>query len=380
MSPNAHNIALCIAMALPGTPAAAQQEQAPSGWRDALQRFERDLDALLDRLVGPAAQVQSHQGILVPAGPGPEHAAALPDQWVPLESPAPASLVLLVHGLDEPGDIWAELAPALVEAGHRVARFEYPNDQRIRDSSALMVEHLRQARSAGVERVAIVAHSMGGLVSLHALTRPDGYGGRVRSPEGLPGVTHLVAVGTPWEGSPVARLQPLSELREQASRMLQEGSFDPRPFLDYRRDGSAQAAEDLSPGSEVLEELAAEPWPEGLRTAILAGRIGEPERALGALADTALLRRLVDPEDLEALTSDLARLSRHIGDGVVPVDSATARPADRVEVFGVNHRALIRRSPVDFLTGRGEADPETGETPPPGIPVVLEFLGPPEAR
>ena len=38
------------------------------------------------------------------------------------------SWVVLAHGLDEPGNLWADLGPALAENGFNVLEFRYPND------------------------------------------------------------------------------------------------------------------------------------------------------------------------------------------------------------------------------------------------------------
>ena len=51
-------------------------------------------------------------------------------------------VVMLVHGLDEPGGIWDQLAPALVADGHTVVRFEYANDQAIAISAGDLIEAL----------------------------------------------------------------------------------------------------------------------------------------------------------------------------------------------------------------------------------------------
>src|SRR5690606_22566445 len=65
-------------------------------------------------------------------GGGDGDGATRAEAWIPVADaagPATDRVVLLVHGLDEPGDIWDDLTPALHEAGHTVVRFNYPNDQ-----------------------------------------------------------------------------------------------------------------------------------------------------------------------------------------------------------------------------------------------------------
>jgi hypothetical protein len=59
----------------------------------------------------------------------------------------PSRIVLLVHGLDEPGDIWDDAAVALADAGHTVVRFDYPNDQRIAHSADLLAAALERLKA-----------------------------------------------------------------------------------------------------------------------------------------------------------------------------------------------------------------------------------------
>lgn len=346
------------------------QHEDPPAWREAMRKFERKLDDALGELTWTESRAEPLMGMLLPADGTPEAAGLIPNGWTPLaEAPdIPEHAVLLVHGLDEPGDIWMDLAPALVEAGHRVVRFDYPNDQRVHDSAGLLLDGLRRAHEAGLDDITIIAHSMGGLVSFDALTREDGYAGDVSGAAELPRVERFVAVGVPWNGSPWARYRALAEVREQVTRMVLEESWDPRPVLDFRRDGSGQAGPDLLPGSPLITELQARPWPDGLPITTLVGHLSRPDPGdLEQFADSKLLRELLGPEKLDSVLADLERATEDLGDGVVSVKSAGARATDDIHLFEVNHRALIRHSPLDFVTGQEEGGP-------PGIGVILERL------
>lgn len=366
-------LAICCTLALLGGcggDADGPGENAQQAWRDAVERLEDKLDEAFGELTWTERSAAPLVGVLVPPGDTPDAARALPGRWTPLQEAerVPARAVLLVHGLDEPGDIWFDLAEALVREGHEVARFEYPNDQRVHDSATLMIEHLRGARAAGIEEITIVAHSMGGLVALDAMTRTDGYAGEVRSPEEFPAIRRFVAVGVPWEGSPWAPLRAAAEVREQITRWVLDESWDIRPVLNYRRDGVGQAGADLEPGSDLITELAARPWPEGLPLTALAGHIARPEPGnLERLEGSAVLRDLMGAEQLGELVEDLRSASSRLGDGVVAVESALARETEDAHVFKVNHRALVRHSPIDWATGQEEGGP-------PGIPIILERL------
>lgn len=73
--------------------------------------------------------------------------------------------VLLAHGLDEPGNLWADLGPALEEQGYRVFEFRYPNDQPIHESTLFLAKQLAALLQAEdpPDGLHLVGHSMGGL-------------------------------------------------------------------------------------------------------------------------------------------------------------------------------------------------------------------------
>ncbi|MHC4718838.1 MAG: esterase/lipase family protein, partial [Planctomycetota bacterium] len=175
--------------------------------------------------------------------------------------------VVLVHGLDDPGKVWRSLAPELCDQAFDVWLMQYPNDQPIEESADWFFEELKGLRERDVDRISIVAHSMGGLVSRDLLTRPEiEYAEAVRC-EVVPEVTALIMVGTPNHGSPMARIRVLAEVRDQLARLTKgEGSW-----LGGILDGAGEAKIDLLPGSRFLTELDRRPHPEGLSMLIIAG-------------------------------------------------------------------------------------------------------------
>ena len=134
------------------------------------------------------------------------------DPWASLDPLAEVGprAVVLIHGLDEPGGIWDELASALAEEGHMVLRFDYANDQAIVRSADAFERALVDLRKRGLSEIDLVCHSMGGLVSREVLSR-DGYLDR-----GVP-VGTMIKLGTPHKGSPWARMRSVAEAREQVS-------------------------------------------------------------------------------------------------------------------------------------------------------------------
>lgn len=267
---------------------------------------------------------------------------------VRLHEPQPGrSDVVLVHGLDDPGMVWMNLAPALHAAGHGVSVLNYPNDQAVRDSAQLFAELLQSGPVRQSDEITIVAHSMGGLVSRELLSRPslacDGPACR------RPRVTRLIMIGTPNHGSYLAHFRGLGELREQLSRMI-DGQAG---WLDSIVDGAGEAGLDLIPGSDFLTELNARAYPAGTAMHVIAGVIAKDEAEAFA--------RLVEGVESDAGTALVLPLAEKLGDGLVSLESARL---DGVPLFRVsgNHLSIIRNISM------------SSERVPPAIPIVLLLL------
>jgi pimeloyl-ACP methyl ester carboxylesterase len=272
------------------------------------------------------------------------------DRWValPADRRLPPRIVLLVHGLDEPGTIFDDLAPAIAGAGMTPVYFEYPNDQRIADSTALLRVALHQLDQRGVDRVDLVCHSMGGLVALDCLTRGSMYAGTTTGNDGLPDVGRWITVGTPFKGAPMAGLRLIAEWREQAVRWtdsIANGAPAPGGTL---ADGAGEAGVDLAPDSEFLTELSSRPAPIGVSlTAIYS------EMAPGV---------------------QVAGVGAELGDGVVPVWSAVPAWATDAVKLGVNHRSMLKSASIEQAARNAVgAEPRIA----PAIPIILDRLARP---
>jgi pimeloyl-ACP methyl ester carboxylesterase len=292
-----------------------------------------------------------------------------PGLFLPRPEGGDRPVVILVHGLDDPGWMWRDVITVLRREGFTVGRMQYPNDGPIADSADLFARSLQELRRAGVDRLSIVAHSMGGLVTRDVLTRRAHYAGDARGGERFPAVERFIMCGTPNHGSELARLRAISEIKEQVTRTF-AGSGD---WLGGLSDGNGEAAVDLLPGSVFLERLNGRPLATGVRYTIIAGRASPvAEDDLKELSRTVrkTARRLSAPRWMrtwigaaDRQAKDLLKQAvRGLGDGCVSIDSARLSGVDDFVIVEADHVGMIVR-----VVRRG---PE----PPVGIPIILERL------
>ena len=258
--------------------------------------------------------------------------------------------VIMLHGLDEPGGIFDELAEALDEAGINGWEFRYPNDQAIDMSADLLAEHWPNLSRDSP--VVLVGHSMGGLVIRDFVTR---HLHGIETGENIEGptVAGVIMVGTPNHGSDWARLRAWLEVRERFADIA-EGRFS---LFAGLRDGTGAAKIDLRPDSAFLEDLNQRPWPETVPTRIFGGVLTEPSAE--ALDSVAALQ---DTLNLD-LTDELKRWwtdgGEQIGDGVVPVESLALPESPEPVILTASHRGLLVTLPAS-------------DGPPPAIEPVVE--------
>ena len=287
--------------------------------------------------------------------------------WTPIERTAidDARVVVLVHGLDEPGTVWDALAPELAHHDLTAIRFEYPNDQAIAFSAEQFDEALADLRTKGVEEIWIVAHSMGGLVTLDALTR-EGFD-RSRWPE----VRRVVTLGTPMGGSMLAPMRFVAELREHAYRAFQDGKLSQADLEHMSDDGSGEAGRDLMPGSAFLTDLHSRPRPEHVAITAIVADVPKPdaEGVTQAILDNTPGMVSTDPDARQAVRDFGAWTSKWIseavdliGDGVVDADSSRSAWTSDVVPVRALHRSMITRV----------ACPIRGDAEPPAIAIILD--------
>ncbi|MGC1952439.1 MAG: alpha/beta fold hydrolase [Gammaproteobacteria bacterium] len=277
----------------------------------------------------------------------------------PLEVNLEAPSVVLIHGLDDPGKVWMNLAPALVAQEITVWQMRYPNDQPIVDSAWFFHDEMKRLKVLGINQVAIVAHSMGGLVSREMLTNPQiAFIKKVHTGD-LPRVAGLIMAGTPNHGSGFARFRLFGEIRDQWVNLTEGQGHILRGVLD----GAGEAKNDLIPKSHFLKTLNDRPYPEGIHMLIIAGMIspwdeGDIDRILKYARQSSSAAAQKMAKDLKAF---LQSMSNGLGDGLVTVESTRLDGIDHRTVAGT-HLSMIRNISKD------------SSRVPPAVPIIVECL------
>lgn len=318
-----------------------------------LRREDKRLRSGFGKLMGEwfpelAAEAAAAYGITVYNADGPV---------APTAALAPEA-VLLVHGLDEPGNIWSALLPLLREHGFQVCTLDYPNDQALADSAKLLARELASLRQRGVQTVSLAAHSMGGLVSREFLTNPTFYLGDAER-ERYPRVRRLIMIGTPNQGSEMARLRLASEVRDQIVRTFSGDGI----LFGSIFDGAGEAQLDLLPGSDFLTALNQRAHPKDVLYTIIAGRASPvTAQSLAGLDEKTLAKWGVGADAAAArLRQALATVANGVGDGVVTLTSSRLAGVEDYHVVEANHETMLYQVLSDSEL-------------PPALPLILERL------
>ncbi len=154
-------------------------------------------------------------------------------------------LVVVVHGYDSKPEDLAGLTREISRADHRCATFRYPNDHRLAKSSHLLSRELHELKQRSPQcKVAIVAHSMGGLVARECIENPNLDPGNVE---------RLIMIATPNQGTQLARYAIGTDICEHF--VSEDGGSPVRRIRAAVADGLSEATDDMTPGSLFLTRL-----------------------------------------------------------------------------------------------------------------------------
>lgn len=298
-------------------------------WGDALGRRA-------DR-IGIPMSIRNRSG--APVTIGPELTAAFPA--------ATGRLVVLVHGLVETERCWlgTETEPGLAEALEDHADLtpvpiRYNSGLRVSDNGSRLASLLEETRSewpVPVQSIALVGHSLGGLVVRSALEA-----GRTAGHRWVDDVYDVVTVGAPHQGSP---LEKLANVAAFGLAVVPET----RPLADFVN-GRSVGIKDLRFGAIVEDD-----WKGIDPDALLRDTVGD--RRLPSGISHHFVAGVV--------TSNPAHpVGVAVGDLVVRAASGTGgrrlEPTNAAVVGGKNHFHLVRTPAVvervmGWLSGSGSS-------------------------
>lgn len=253
-------------------------------------------------------------------------------------APAGKDLVITVHGLNSEPEAMEPLLAGPRKDGFPCGAFRYPNDQSIDESGKMLAAELgRLAHKHPRRRIALVTHSMGGLVARVA----------VEDPALDPGnVWRLVMIAPPNQGSLLAHFAyglDLSEHVRDRQRKKQAGIF-----YALVEDGLSEAYTDLKPGSVFLTRLNARRRNPGIRYTIFLGA-STPIKD----EDLAALRRsLANPANrwvrffgskVRDWINDMDEVVDGRGDGAVAVKRGRLAGVPDTHVLKFNHISVLHK-------------------------------------
>ena len=259
--------------------------------------------------------------------------------------PASRNVVIFVHGLESSArelQGWLKLAQS---EGYPCGAFQYPNDQPIEDSAALLAKELKKFAAKYPGRtISLVAHSMGGLVCRAVIENPQADPGNV---------AQLIMVATPNHGSNLAyfgfALEVTSPIVDRDRQRTVGG------FLNAIEDGLAESSVDLIPGSVVLTKLNRRQRNPAVSYSLFLGTEGliseaELKSIRKQMAEQGRKNRWVRffGSRTEDWLADLDEVVQGKGDGVVAVE--------RSRLPGVTDTVVMRFGHLNILRSAAEGE------------------------
>ncbi len=241
--------------------------------------------------------------------------------------------VILIPGMMANPDSMSLVRRELERAGFPVAVFKYSSQLSIEDAGAALRTELAKVRMLAPHReLALVTHSMGGLIARAAIELDHA---------GPQNVRRLIMIAPPNHGSALAELSA----NDIASSLdLNCDGDETIGMLDEAVAGFLGAAQtDLRPGSPFLVKLNCQRRANDLRYSILAGTDAPLEREVVATSLALASLLLGDlPESRPLLRSaqrfgSLDEWTRGRGDGVVSVQSTKLDGASELILLPFMH-------------------------------------------
>ena len=192
--------------------------------------------------------------------------------------------VIFVYGISGSAQDWRKILEKIDREKYQPWLFQYPSGMRLdKSANALSSAILLLKQRHGFNRLDVVAHSMGGLVSRGAIQRTI-------SLTGTNFIPHFITISTPWGGHQAAELA------------VKHLSF---PVPSWR---------DMAPGSDYQKDILSRPLPAGTQHDMLfsyksSGGFGLPDENDGVVSVPSQLL----PQVQDVAASVLGVYEGHMG-------------------------------------------------------------------
>ncbi|MEM9657955.1 MAG: alpha/beta hydrolase [Planctomycetota bacterium] len=154
-------------------------------------------------------------------------------------------VVVLIHGFNSTPQRNRSVLKRLVTRGYPCGGFAYPNDHGLAASAELLSRELREFALRHPDRqVALITHSMGGLIARACIEDPRLDPGNV---------DRLIMIAPPNHGTHLAHAAVATDVWEHWLGRRNGGCW--ARWRDSVIDGLGEAADDLAPGSRFLTQL-----------------------------------------------------------------------------------------------------------------------------
>lgn len=250
---------------------------------------------------------------------------------------AQSQLVVFIHGLNSHPHTVRKLAAIAAEHGLATAEFNYPNDQSIEESGVLLSSELaRWKREHPKQRVALVAHSMGGLVARVALEDPRLDPGNV---------DRLIMVATPNQGCALSQFAFGLDIWEYMDKGARDGKS---LFYSSIEDGLSEATVDLQPNSIFLTKLNRRSRNPGVKYSNFLGtggpcsreELNNVRRQIHRAGRYSPIVKMLGSK-LDRDIADLDEVVEGFGDGAVAVKRGRLAGVEDTHVMGFGHLNVL---------------------------------------
>ncbi len=248
-------------------------------------------------------------------------------------------LLVFLHGLKSDGSAFQSARDHFRSLGFATAAVTYDTSEPIAATSArfstLLTNHFVQQNAT--VKIALVGHSMGGLVARELTEHPDLVNDRI---------THLITMGTPHHGSTWATLPPLLDF-------LSGESIETEDLVDLLLHQPSDAGiRDLAPSSVFLRKLNSRPLRPDVRYTTILGTkspvdaetFDQLQEMLRSLDREGSVMRLIRPRIAPLLAEEFPELESGKGDGVVATANATIQGVDDIVEVEVTHFDMVEHS------------------------------------